>query len=385
MNMMTFCNVGKAVLTKTLGLQKNYSETIESSYEVIDTEASGCESCKWHKIKSVTKPSEELYAECEKACASCPHRCMKTEYTYQKIYHNEKNRFGYQPTLKTNAIKLFLAYHFLNVDSIGFIKNVNLQELANKLNCDIKTVNNNNAILQDYGYIHFTKVDTNLINVYLPEYENYFKPASARGRGFLVMSKTVFEEVLKINSINELRITLRELMEFDSLNNKKTDSIEKSYGEMKRVLPAYCKRNIIQKASNKLSMFVTEIKDNLIKFTIKPEYDAKKQKEQQLAYYEQEITSFSQEFAQDVAEINTNIYNSKDSKFANFFTEPETVEYRCWFFTALEIADLAALCLQYSYDIVIKALQSIYKTYKLKGTPIKNLGGLTRTVINAMY
>ena len=111
----------------------------------------------------------------------------------------------------------------------------------------------------------------------------------------------------------------------------------------------------LQEASSKLSMFITEIKDNLVKFTIKPEYDAKKRKEEQLTYYEQEITSFSKEFAHDVAEINTNIYHSRDSKFADFFTEPETIEYRCWFFTKLEIADLASLCLQYSYDIVIKA------------------------------
>ncbi len=383
--MENFCNIGKAVLSKALGIQKNYFEIIENSYEVIDIEASGCESCKWHKIKSVVKPSEVLYEQCEKACESCPRRCMKMEHTYKKVYYNEKNQFGYQPTLKTNSIKLFLAYHFLDVDSIGLIKNVDLQQLANKLHCDIKTIHNNNAILKEYGYIHFTKIDTNIINVYLLEYENYFKPASVGGRGFLVMSKNVFEEILKITSINELRITLRELMEFDSFHNQKKDSIEKSYGEMKRVLPAYCKRNIIQKASNKLSMFITEIKDNFIKFTIKPEYDAKKQKEEQLAYYEQEITSFSQEFAQDVAEINTSICDSKESKFADFFTEPEILEYRCWFFTKLEIADLASLCLQYSYDIVIKALQSIYKTYKLKGTPIRNLGGLTRTVINAMY
>ena len=382
---MEFCNIGKAVLTKALGLQKNYSEMIETSYEVIDIEASNCESCKWHKIKSVTKPSEELYVECENACASCPHRCMKTEYTYKKVYHNEQNAFGYQVTLKTNAIKIFLLYHFLGVDSIGFIKNVDLQELADRIGCDIKTIHNNNVLLQNYGYIHFSKVDAHRINVYLSDYENYLKPASHGGRGFLVMSKDVLEEVLKITSINELRITLRELMEFDSLKNQKTDSIEKSYSELRRMLPAYCKRNIIQKASNKLSMFLTEIKDNFVKFIIKPEYDAKKQKEEQLTYYEQELASFSQEFAKDVAEINTNIYSIRDSKFADFFTEPETIEYRCWFFTKLEIADLASLCLQYSYDIVIKALQSIYKTYKLRGTPIKNLGGLTRTVINAMY
>ena len=79
--MIEFCNIGKAVLTKTLGLQENYSEMIESSHEVIDTETSGCESCKWHNIKSVTKPSEELYVECEKACWLMKHWAQLSEQT----------------------------------------------------------------------------------------------------------------------------------------------------------------------------------------------------------------------------------------------------------------------------------------------------------------
>ena len=153
------------------------------------------------------------------------------------------------------------------------------------------------------------------------------------------------------------------------------------------MLPDYCKRNVIQKAANKLRMFIVEAKDNLIKFIIKPEYDAKLQKEQQLEFYEKELTKFSQEFAHDVAEINTSIHNTKESKYADFFENSSentfVEEYRCWFFTALELTDLASLCLQFSWHKVMKALQQIYKTYKLQGLAIQNLGGLTRTVILA--
>ena len=383
--MKAFANVGKAALTKALGLQKNYSEVIESSNEVIDIVASGCETCKWNIIKSVTRADEALYNECQSACASCPSRCMTKEYTYRRVYHNEKNRYGYQPRLKTNAIKLFIAYHFLNVDNIGFIQNVNLQELATKLGCDIKTINNNNELLREYGYISYVKTDSCIANIFLTDYENYFKPASQGGRGFIVMSDIVLDELIKIESINELRITLRQLMEFDLLSNRNIDNIEKSYKELKRVLPDYCKRNIIKKASEKLSLFVVEMKENLIKFCIKEEYNAKLQKEEQQSYYEQELQAFAKGFLHDVVEINTSIADYKESKYADFFegVEPDMGTYKTWMITMQEIADLASLCIQYSWHHVIIALQSIYKTYKMKGVAIKNLGGLCRTIILA--
>ena len=44
---------------------------------------------------------------------------------------------------------------------------------------------------------------------------------------------------------------------------------------------------------------------------------------------------------------------------------------------------MALLAMQYSYDIVIDAYCTIYKSYILKNKIIKNLGGLIRTVIKA--
>lgn len=381
--MSPFAKIGKTSLKQLLGLQKNWTETIEDSREVIDIDASGCEACKWYKIKSVTRPDEPMYSVCESTCANCPCRKMKTEYTYKQVYHNEKNRYGYKPVLKTNAIKLFLAYHFYNIDNIGFIQNVNLQELANSFGCNIKTIHNNNELLRKYGYISFSKTDTNTVNIFLPEYENYFKPLSQGGKGFLIMSTEVLQQVLAIKSINELRICLRRLMEFDLLTNSNVNNVEKSYAELRRDLPGYCKRNVIQKASEKLALFVVEMKDNLIKFIIKPEYDAKLQKEEQEAFYEEQITEFAKEFANDVSNINTSICDYKSSKYAEFFEGTEAGDLKCWFFTAVEIADLASLCLQYSWHTVLKALQNIYKTYRLTGTKIRNLGGLTRSIILA--
>lgn len=386
--MKPFCNIGKSVLAKALGLQKNYVDVVETTYEVIDEEVSGCDSCRWKAIREAVSTGDELYKECEAACATCPNRTMKTEYSYKKVYLNERNRCGYKPRLKTNAIKLLLALHFYDIDRFGLIRSVDLTELARTIKCDIKTVYNNLNLLKDYQYISYTKTMPHCVNLYLPEYEDYFKPAASGGRGFLVLSRANFEELLHISSINTLRITIRQLMEFDRLGNvQEGRTLEKSYHDMRLYLPNYCKRNVIQKAASAVSMFATEIKNNLIKFVMRPEFNAKQQKEEQVHFYEQKLTSFYQDFAAEVEELNTYIHNPLESRYSGFFesVEPKEGEYRRFPLDSTDILDLAYLCLQYSYHVVLEALRTIYKTYVMKYKQIENLGGLVRTVINAMY
>ena len=46
--------------------------------------------------------------------------------------------------------------------------------------------------------------------------------------------------------------------------------------------------------------------------------------------------------------------------------------------------DLASMCVQYSRDMVRKAVISVYNDYTLHGTEIRNFGGIVRTIIRAM-
>lgn len=383
--MTKYCKVGRAVLMRAIGLQKNYTEIISNSREVVDTEASGCNQCKWFSYKQVLHPGDEMYASCEAACSSCPHKHMKTEYTYTRVYNNESNRYGYQPRLKTYAIKLFIAYHFMDkIDDFGLIRNVRVDELADILGCSVKTIHNNNELLSRYGYIAYSKIDSNTINVLLPEYENYYKPASAGGRGYITLSDAIFQELKNIDSLNVLRLTMRGLLEYET-SGAGSSGMEKSYKELRRMLPAYCKRGIIQDASKKLSLFIADVKDTVINFVIKPEYNAKYIKKQQLTLYKKEIMDFSIDFTKEVSLINSGKYDAASSKYAGFFEDTYIASdgYTKWAITPEQAEDLASLCIQFSYDIVIKALQSIYKTYRSVKAPIKNIGGLARRLITS--
>ncbi len=75
----------------------------------------------------------------------------------KKVYYNEKNKYGYKPRLKSNAIKLFILLHFYNPNKFGIINNVSLKDLVHYLHCNIKTIINNLDILTMYGYLSYSK------------------------------------------------------------------------------------------------------------------------------------------------------------------------------------------------------------------------------------
>lgn len=382
--MRAYCNVGKEVLSKLLGLQMNHKDFIETSHEVINVDVSHCKECKWYRIAQSSKEGTAMYEECLHACASCPRKVMKTEVTYTPRYREGSSR-AYLPRLKTNAIKLFLALHFFEITNFGTIEHVDLRDLTDIIGCNIKTTKSCLETLCEYNYISYSVRDTNLVNIYLPEYENYFKPGKAGGKGFLVLSSHVYDS-LKTLSLTSLRIALRSLMEFDYLRDAGSSYvIEKSYRELRRDLPKYCKRNVIQRATQNLSLFITDVKDNVINFKLKNEYFAKQLKKNELEKLQEEIRTFEADFASDITCLQEQDIVLEQSSYRDFFADAEIGSLSPFFFQKKDVVDLAQLVMRYTFDIVRIGLRELYKEYILKKKAVKNLGGLTRSFIIKFY
>ena len=137
MELSSFARIGKGALTKAIGLQKNYVEVYSKGPDVLNECKSNCHGCIIYKKKEYLR-ALGLDEEADKIhcfCHTCPSSVWEFSYTEEKRYINEKNRYGYQPTLKSNAIKLLLLYHFLQPDGHGFIKDVCIRELADIIGC----------------------------------------------------------------------------------------------------------------------------------------------------------------------------------------------------------------------------------------------------------
>lgn len=385
-----FANIGKAVLLQSLGLQKNYSEITESTVEVTDYNTTACASCKYCSIIRGFNPESDAYKAAIESCATCPHRVTTTEKTYKKVYHNERNRYGYKPMLKSMAIKLLLLFHFYHPDQFGVINDISYNECADMLNCNPRTIHNNLDILSAYGYISYSKNNAHSFSVCLNDYESYYLPASKGGRGYIVMSYNLLKQIINISNLMSLRIHLRELVELDTLNLKGAfTAVNKTFHDIRLSLPAYCKPCIIRSCMKDDSgIFNITYKDNAVRFEILEQFECKRQKAELHNSYISMFTGFISEFNQTVANVNTNSYIPDE--YAHFFDLSDknypadmTGSYCMIHIKDYEIEDVAQLSMQYSYDSVIVALSSIYKDYYMREKPVGNLGALLRTIILA--
>lgn len=381
-----FASIGKAVILQSLGLQKNYTEIEAETVEETDYNSAGCRDCKYRAYVSSFEPGSAPYDAAINICSNCSLRTTSSRTVYKKVYHNEKNRYGYKHMLKSNAIKLLLLFHFYSPDRFGIIKNISVKDLSDCLHCNIKTIKNNLEILSQYDYISYCYTQKHVINLCLTDYEKYFLPANKGGRGFFVMSYTLLQQILMLDNLVSLRIHLRQLIEIDNLNiSAPYTAVSKTFTEMKLSLPQYCKPCVIRKSiNNSNNIFNISFKDNIVRFEIKDAYNSRRQKNECYNNYINEFNHFMSDFNSEVYNkaLNPAYTGTYIESFIPANSDADTLKLIN--FSELELEDLATLALTYSYDYVMTALQTIYKTYVLSEKKITNLGGLVRTIITSL-
>lgn len=390
MTLSNFCRMGKATLTRAIGLQKNFKEIILTGPDKLDQYKSGCLSCPVHKAKNqlemigLSAQSNILNEKC--------HGCSSAvwEKQYEIKYINERNIYGYQPRLKSNALKLLIVYHFLQPDQLGIIKNINVKDLALILQVDERTITYNNEILSNYGYCHFSDSGwgKNQINVLLPDYRNYHKPAAEGGRGYLTFSQDILDTLLPQN-LNQLRLTLKGLLETDrQALVSGTAEVDITYDRLRGFLPVYCNRSIIRKTLSDMDTPIFDLQetDTYVTFRLMPDYNGKELRTQYIKENRKEMVDYLDTLNSyiDEAQVTSQEESRESIDMAlNILGITLAEQYRPYFLHNNDYDDLAALCVQYSSSIVRQAVIDIYNNY-INATPqlvIKNYGGLIRSII----
>lgn len=390
MELNQFARIGKGVISKCIGLQKNYTESFTKNIEILNEQKSMCENCPVHSLKrdlrsvGLTKEASQIHEKCRE----CSSSVWEPSYTIHTRYINEKNRYGYQLTLKLNAIKLLLLYHFLQPDENGFIKNVSIKALADKVGCTVATIHASNKTLADYNYCYTCNsgLYDHHINVYLPEYKNYHKTAAEGGRGYITMSSDMLLALLDICSLNPLRLNLKGILTIDNATCDKSGcTATVSYTRLRGFLPQYCKNNIIRKALEQNdSILDSTFTDKEVSFSIRKEFNQKHMRDSMKKENEARLIDF-------VSNMNDAL-EAANSATAPF--EKEQLEdvlatmniRKCHQYPALIIrlsdySDLAALSLQYNLSIVRTVIIQIYNHYTAKHQTVENFGALARTLI----
>lgn len=387
LELSNFASIGKAVLYRAIGLQKNYKEVITQEHDILDEAETGCYSCQNFITKNFTKycPETVEYKTCLQICENCPKKVFYKSYNITTIYRNEFNKFGYAPRLKRFPILLFLVYHFLGVDKNGIIKNVNINDLAEFFNCEKRTIQAANKKLSEYGYIITGNgIDpNNYINIMLPEYTKYFSTAIEGGRGYYICSKELFTKLAAIDNITALRIQLRKLLEHDdqSISGNYKGELTHTYKEIRRALPDYCKPNVIKKSlENNMEIFNICADNDTITFKLNPAYQAKLIKNELFEHNKGKISNLINKFNDIVNNLEFN-QDKLAIDFSEFIISKSDVNYSPIVVNDKDLDDLSSMSVQYTYEIVVNALSEVYKIFIIPGAKIKNFGGLIRTTI----
>lgn len=394
MELSNFARIGKGVISKAIGLQENYTIVYEKTERKLDEQKSGCSGCPVFEAKCRMRELgvEDAVDFLDCQCEGCPQAVFVENYTESKKYINEKNKYGYQQTLKCNPVKLLLAYHFMQPDSIGMVRDVSIKELAQLVGCTAETIRANNQMLQDYGYISICNsgLYDGHINVMLMEYKNYHKTAEEGGTGYITMSAAMMHEILSIGGINPLRINLKGILEIDNASYRSTESPNLSsatatYKKLQGFLPDYCRRNVIIKALQGNSSIINfEYDSNTVTFNIHPEFAQKNMRGSMLADEKALLEEYIENLNRTLG-MAGEVY----IKGANPLADVRLAGYRIvnadgyipLALSGKDYADLASMCVQYDRGLVQKAVIAAYNGYTLQGKEIKNFGGLVRTII----
>jgi len=397
MELSNFARIGKGIITKSIGLQENYIEVFEVAESKLDEEKSGCAGCPVCIAKCQMRDlgAGEAVEILESKCRECQQAVYTETYTEKKKYINEKNQFGYQETLKSNAIKLLLAYHFLQPNAYGLVEDISIKGLAELVGCTAATIRACNKTLSEYGYCYICESGRydGCINIILPEYKNYHKTAAEGGRGYITMSSDMMRKILAMEGVNTLRLNLKGILEVDSSSCRSTEDPElasatATYKKLRGFLPDYCKRNVIIKALQKdSSIFSFDCNDKAVTFNINPEFKQKDMRGAMLENEEAEMKAYIGNLNKTLFMAGKNYVKGAvplaDERLESYHIAA-SASYTLIPLAEKDFKDLASMCVQYSRDAVQAAVIYVYNSYMLHGTAVKNYGGLIRTAIRSM-
>lgn len=345
-----FAKIGKSMLVLLSGVQENY-KTVETKKTINESVCirTGC------PIFTAKKDNPQAYKE---GVFKCEDFCSKAiEEKRTVTYLNETNYFKldkYQSSrLSKTQIKQFLFYHFYCVDSNGLVKNISEKDVAEYIGCSINTVRNNNEKLVQLGLILFSNSGKGSFNVIIKEYSKYHLTSKKGGTGYLYLTKESFNEIIDIQDVNAIRITLRLLIKEDSIpvdtDRSKIDS-SLSYSDIYRFLPHYTNyRSFIRKRTDAIKNIFSlkEIKNKI---------------------------SFSMN-------LNLRAEALKDIKTDNYLSSirNKTSELQI-FLKESEIKDIVQMSFQYGINVTMKSLEILSSEYIYRDVSIRSIGALIRTI-----
>jgi hypothetical protein len=146
-------------------------------------------------------------------CSVCRYYLDKTN----KLYVDDFNIKEFLNFSKSQVLQLLL-YHSM-CTSNGLIMSVSSEDIKNIICVSDSTIKSNNKLFVEKELIRINlDNETKLMDVKILKYEEYFKSKLKNGHGYVKIDRQSFERLFKLNSLNELRGALKEIITNSEIN-----------------------------------------------------------------------------------------------------------------------------------------------------------------------
>lgn len=146
--------------------------------------------------------------------------------------------------LKSCSVRLFILIHFYANANTGITSPLDLEDLAQALDCNIKTVRSNILRLESCGFFDVSMDPvTEEYTFTIHDYTKMYNPIGLGG-GYIQCTYDLLEQLLQIKSINELRVILMLLCEAittELQSSAKLAVAKLTFKELLAGLPKYVK------------------------------------------------------------------------------------------------------------------------------------------------
>lgn len=372
----------------------------------------GCDAC--HVLKELSRfPDDPAYIEAQDKCSQCPYHNDMKFYQYNKrtpfsnftearkfrlALLTEEERTTYFHQASKCTLHIFVALHFLHPNAYGIVHDVTVASLSELVGATKKSVRTSLKFLQDLKFISMAKTgeERGYYDIKLMDYGTYFLPASKGGKGYLNLSQDLFIHLLQIKNVNALRMTLMALMALDIKSDLEESIYVDSYHSLQKILPEYCKRNIIKEViQNTADIFKVTCGEIRASFRLNSLYDVRKKKQEWFDESKAAIIKCAVTVKETIVHIlQEDTGQLSDDTYLNrllclgmeYQGHPAPEKIRL---STKDEDDLTALAMEYRLDVVLECyIRALYRPLSMpkdkRKDYIKNLGGYVRRSVQSI-
>lgn len=249
--------------------------------------------------------------------------------------------------LSASQIKQMIVYYYL-CNSKGYANSVQKKYIAKLIGCSIKTIENNNKLLEELNFIITGRQEKGCFSFFITNYNVQYKKD---GSGYAVLSKTLFKEILNTGNVNCLRFLIQAILKNDmNAVFKRETTFTMHELKLKQLLPSHISyigaiENIISKLTDNVKAIMLH---NNIVFSFNKECNAKVLRKQKFIEYTTYFENYIEEYKINLANLSG------------------------------QIESLTNLCFEYGFD---KVKQCFTDMSDEEFNSVKNLGGYIREKI----